>query len=301
MVMLDAVTRVGAESGTRLIVATFDHGTGQSAADAVDLVREAARERSLDFVTGRMQSAAASASSEEVWRAARWKFLHECATRDGGGSLSHIICTAHTRDDQVETVLMRALRDAGPRGLAGLEAPSRVTRPLLQCTRSDILTYARAVNLGWVEDPTNASRRYLRNRVRHELLPAASRVRPWLGRELLEIGREAGQWRRDLDALVDQAIATRVHPLGVDVALADLACHPSDAAAILWSAAVARAGLVMDRRGTARVKALIANGRTGASIQLSGNWELTRRREWLELRRPLVEPVAANLQATAGV
>ena len=84
------------------------------------------------------------------------------------------IATAHTANDQAETLLMRALRGTGGRGLAGIHVvrADGVIRPLLSVDRSDIESWMTAQGFSWVEDETNALDIYARNRVRHHLLPA---------------------------------------------------------------------------------------------------------------------------------
>src|SRR5207248_11421456 len=111
-----------------------------------------------------------SERTEAAWRAARWEFLRSVARRVKGP-----VITAHSRDDQIETVLMRALRGAGARGLAGLRAPSAVRRPFVDVSRAELHAYAMARSLSWIEDPTNRSPRHLRNRIRHDLLPSLLR------------------------------------------------------------------------------------------------------------------------------
>ena len=108
----------------------------------------------------------------------------EAAARDAryavfafGGA--DVIALAHNRDDQAETVLLQLLRGAGPRGLAGMPAyrvgvPS-LWRPLLDTPRSAIEAYARRHRLVWVEDDSNQDRAYLRNFVRHDVLPLIGR------------------------------------------------------------------------------------------------------------------------------
>src|SRR4029077_18975478 len=118
--------------------------------------------------------------------------------------------TPPPRDDQVETVLMGAMRDAGARGLAGLRAPSDVLRPLIDVRRTDLEAYAKAHGLKWVDDPTNRRSAYLRNRIRRDLLPALVRVRGDFDAELIEIGERAAVWRRDLAAMVERMVPFEV-------------------------------------------------------------------------------------------
>src|SRR5690348_9755078 len=120
MVLLHAISRAlaavdpttGARRDTRVL--TFDHGTGAHATAAADLVAREAARLGLDVRVGR---GVLRDASEAAWRAARWRFLRDAAPKGA------VIATAHTRDDQLETVVMRVMRDAGARGLAGLAAP----------------------------------------------------------------------------------------------------------------------------------------------------------------------------------
>jgi tRNA(Ile)-lysidine synthase len=83
------------------------------------------------------------------------------------------IAVGHTLTDQAETVLLRLLRGAGTRGLGGM-APRRgaIIRPLLHCSRDDVVAFLRSRGLAWVEDTSNRDERFARNRIRHRLLPA---------------------------------------------------------------------------------------------------------------------------------
>src|SRR4029077_784551 len=147
----------------------------------------------LPVVVGRSDD---NARTEAAWRAARWGFLRSVAR-----ATSAVILTAHTRDDQVETVLMRALRGAGARGLAGLRAVSDVRRPLGEVRRAELNAYAKTRGLLWLEDPTNSQPMYLRNRIRRDLLPSLLGARPSLESELIAIGDRAAEWRAEVAAL----------------------------------------------------------------------------------------------------
>lgn len=85
------------------------------------------------------------------------------------------VALAHHQDDQVETLLLQLLRGAGVRGASSMPeisaASTKIVRPLLHCTREEIVEYAREHELQWVEDESNADDRYPRNFLRHRLLP----------------------------------------------------------------------------------------------------------------------------------
>jgi tRNA(Ile)-lysidine synthase len=134
---------------------------------------------------------------QEAARRARYAAL-EAQARELGAER---IATAHTRDDQAETVLLRLLRGAGPDALGGIPERSpdgRIVRPLLGVGRSEIAAYAREVGLAWREDGSNASRAYARNRLRHDWLPGLERAfNPRLLRavaDLAEAMRRDGEW-----------------------------------------------------------------------------------------------------------
>ena len=167
MAMLHAAAR--SARGSVATVATFDHGTGSHATEAVRHVESEAARLGLPCIAGRAPQS--TGPSEEQLRNARRHFLRGVARFNNG-----TVVTAHTLDDHLETVVMRVLRDAGARGLAGLRAPSDTVRPLLDFTRADLARYAAVIGATWVDDPTNESRRYFRNRVRLDLLPAIRSV-----------------------------------------------------------------------------------------------------------------------------
>lgn len=284
MVLLDVAAAVRDDVDARLMIATFDHASSARSAQAAAFVAEEARERHLEVVVGRASS---PGRSEAAWREARWDFLRAAAA--AAGTRTPVV-TAHTRDDQVETVLLRILRGAGARGLAALAAPSSaVRRPFLEERRADLAEYARARALRWVEDPTNVDRRYLRNRVRHDLLPALRAVRPSIDEALIDIGRRAAEWRRELALLVDERIPHRMtHANGaaqLSVPRAALAALDVESLALVWPELAARAGATLDRHGTRRAAEFTTSGRTGSLVPLSGGWRLTLARNEVVLDR----------------
>ena len=289
MVLLDAAAATVPRR--QLLIATFDHGTGTAATAARELVERCSNALGIEFVGGKATSAL---ETESELREARWAFLRAVAANAAAP-----ISTAHSADDQVETVLMRVLRDAGARGLAALYAESDLIRPLIRLTRRDLARYARAQGLSWVEDPSNASPRYLRNRVRHHLLPALRHVRIGIDEDLLAIARKAARWRADVETYVAGSIELRMfaETRGLDVCATRLAARSVAELCILWPAIAARAGLALDRRGTVRLAEFTREGRVGGRIQLSGGWEVTRSRDALQLRatdeeKPMPGPVA---------
>lgn len=158
VVLLDMLVKEGAH---QLTVAHFDHGIRSDSAADARFVEGLAKKYDLPFVTRREELGAQA--SEALARERRYAFL-----KDTAADLLAQIATAHHADDVVETVAINLLRGTGWRGLAVLNAKG-VTRPLLRKTKAEIRDYALDYRLEWVEDNTNSSDKYLRNRVRRQV------------------------------------------------------------------------------------------------------------------------------------
>ncbi len=108
------------------------------------------------------------------------------------------LLTAHHRDDQAETLLLQLLRGAGPHGLAAMPAVSRLgqgwlLRPLLNVDRAELLAYARAHDLQWIEDASNQDTGFDRNYLRHRVLPLLRERWPAMNRTLARSARRCAE------------------------------------------------------------------------------------------------------------
>ena len=278
-------------------VASFDHATGAHSARALALVSRVAGELGAHAVTER---AGTAGRSEAEWRAQRWSFLRRVAREHGAQ-----IATAHTRDDQIETVLMRSMRGSGARGLAALAAESTsalaVLRPLLDASRADVADYATRQRLQWEEDPSNAHTDHLRNRIRHEILPALLRARPALGDELFVLGARAAGLRAEVECFIDRELPIEQRGGAASIACEALRDYDAQSLALLWPAIAARAGVTLDRRGTERLVAFTTTERSGARVQLSGGFEALSHRGSFIVRRSGSDTSQGALELSAGV
>ncbi|MDB5160831.1 MAG: hypothetical protein JWO96_211 [Candidatus Saccharibacteria bacterium] len=157
MVLLDILAKT---EGVDLVVAHFDHGIRADSYKDAEFAAAAAKRYGLPFEMGR--DTLGQNASEEKARQARYKFLYEAAGRHG----ADMIITAHHQDDAIETAIINLLRGTGARGLIAIGGNPRVMRPLLGIPKQDILAYASAHSLEWREDATNSEDKYLRNRIR---------------------------------------------------------------------------------------------------------------------------------------
>jgi tRNA(Ile)-lysidine synthase len=202
-------------------IAHVNHSLRGAEADADEAaVHDLAEKLGVPFAAARVEpravraGAASSRSRPTVQEAARR--LRERALRRLAVELgAERIATAHTADDQAETVLLRLLRGVGPMGLGGIAPRSDdgvFVRPLLRVTRAEVLAYAEARGLVWREDPSNAEPGYARSRLRHHWLPGLRdafnpRLLRALG-DLAEAVRDESAW---IDALVAAEAARRFH------------------------------------------------------------------------------------------
>jgi tRNA(Ile)-lysidine synthase len=307
--LLHALVLVRPEYNLRLTVCHVHHGLRPEAdRDAAFVETLAARFGCAGRVVRVTVPHGAGLSPEEAARNVRHAALARVARETGAGR----IALGHTADDQVESVFMRILEGAGPRGLAGIPVRrGRVVRPLLEVDRAAVRAHLELHGLESVEDATNRDTKFLRNRVRHELLPlltAQTGLRvPAALRRVARASREAVE---ALDTLVrprldGQLVAT---PVGWRLALAAVSGLPVGAqkAALrmaLVEVAAACVGSGLRAAHLAGLSALL-DARTGARVRLPRSLVVERGRDALWILRPTMtlEAVALPIpgQADAG-
>ncbi len=208
MALLHGAYAVSSVRGWQLVVAHLDHGLRSDSAADADFVAAAADALALPWRLRRTDVAAAAAENragiEETGRAARYAFLEEVAKDLGSGTL---IATAHTADDQAETVLLNLARGSGMRGLRGMPARrGRVVRPLLHARRAALRAALDGAGIGYRIDPTNEDPAQARARVRATVLPALEVLNPAAVEAVVRFAALAA----DDDALLDELAAAEL-------------------------------------------------------------------------------------------
>jgi tRNA(Ile)-lysidine synthase len=225
------------EFGVVLSIAHFNHKIRGPEADADEaFVRTLAEKYDLAFHAGRADTPEIARvhhlGLEAAARQLRHDFFRELIRQNNANK----VATAHTLDDQAETVLLRLMRGTGTKGLAGIYPEIKgeggsVVRPLLGARRAELRAWLESIGQTWREDSTNADLSFTRNRVRHKLLPliesefgSASLERlaetaeiaraeeGYWGAQLLPLLREltaSGEYRVSVDALLQQSLAIR--------------------------------------------------------------------------------------------
>jgi len=185
--LLHVLNRLRASLKIDVTAAHFDHGLRPGQDDNESrFVRAFADTLGIPLEIGNAEGAIGpeTPSLEERARQARYRFLTRTAEKHG----ARRIALGHHLDDQAETVLMRLLRGSGPAGLAGIPAirEDAVIRPLIRIPREEILEYLEKSGLRFMTDPSNRDPRFLRNRIRMELLPLLQTYQPQIVERLTQ-------------------------------------------------------------------------------------------------------------------
>ncbi len=299
MALLDLLTHLAPGLGLRVIVAHANHGIRPGGEQIAQRLAEHCRRLDVPYHT--VHLGLASTASETQAREARYSWLRQLQADVG----AEFLVTAHHRDDQVETVLLRMLNGSGVAGLAGMRprGPDGVRRPLLPFGRAALLGHVEQAGLTYEEDPMNADLRFPRARVRHRLLPALLDA---FGEEaeegLLSVAEHAWADRCAWDDVIDELslLDARSVPWGVEVARAPLARYDKTLSQALLRALARRVGLVLDLCGAQRIIATL-DGESGRRVELGDGWIAETAFDRLRLHRR--QPVAletVNLQGGTG-
>lgn len=285
--LLRALAERSGELGLVLHAAHLHHGLRGAEADGdLEFARALVAELGLPFHEARVETAEEAARNgetiEEAARRLRYLWFRKL--------LSEVpldaIATAHTRDDQAETVLGKFLRGAWTEGLSGIHPAvefkeGRILRPLLGTTRAEVEAYLRELGQSWREDSSNRHLTFTRNRLRHELLPLLEGWNPRLREHLAQMAElardEEAWWQQEMARLASQLLlpgrAVRGggraggDGLGLDVTrLAALA--PAVQRRLLRYAAE-QLGAAPDFLSTEALRALALSGRAGQRRELA--------------------------------
>ena len=222
------------------------------------------------------------------------------------------VATAHTLDDQAETVLAKVLRGAWTEGIAGIHpmvefAEGRVVRPLLGVRRVEVEAYLKALGQPWREDSSNRQLTFTRNRIRHELLPLLEGWNPKLKEHLAQMAElardEESWWEAEVSRVLPQVMLTGRPVRGGGRAAAEgLAVLDVAKLAELEIAlqrrvvrmAAEQFGVGIDFAGTEALRELALTGRAGQKCELAGGLRAERSHRELRLS------IQAAAKETAG-
>lgn len=195
MVMLDLF---GLFSSAPKVVAYFDHGIRPDTQVEIQLIQAKCNELGLKFILGGAKVLEMEGNLEANARKKRYEFLESCRPKGG------FVVTAHHADDQIETVFMNFLKGSFVSGLAGLariDSARNLWRPLLDFKKSELIEYANANKIEFIEDYTNESLDFMRNYCRKDIIPTLNAKFGSLG----PLARNA-DFYGELDAYLDSQV-----------------------------------------------------------------------------------------------
>jgi tRNA(Ile)-lysidine synthase len=244
----------------KIIIATVDHGLRPEAAEEARWVSEEAAALGFSHRILVWAGEKPATGLQERARDARYHLLVNLAHETGA---SHLV-TAHTLDDQAETVLMRMARGSGLSGLAGMAAERdrdgiRHLRPLLECPKVALVDLCEREGWRFATDPSNRDERFARVRWRR-LMPALA-AEGLSARRLTEFARRVRQADEALDVQAAHAFGrARLMDAGDEVVLdaAAIAAEPFEIALRLVMKGLTEAGLPEDRRRLQRLESCVA-------------------------------------------
>jgi tRNA(Ile)-lysidine synthase len=283
--LLGALEMVARRCRIQLCAAHFNHRLrgAESERDQAGAVAVAAR-LGVPCMTG-TSAALADANLEARAREQRYAFLTEVAAAQRCTK----IATGHTLDDQAETVLMRLLRGTGWDGLAGIHAvrDGRIIRPLIECSRQQVLAFLQERGLPFCEDSSNDDRRFLRNRVRHEVLPLLRAINPEVQRHLAATAHILAAEGGVLDDILRMAVLRTADGVKEALTISAIYAAPQGLAPRLVRAWLRRQRGSLTGLGAAHVQAIVdlARGaRPNAQVRLPGGQMVVREYEHLRWR-----------------
>jgi tRNA(Ile)-lysidine synthase len=300
LALLAGLESVAREFAIELHVAHLHHGLRGPDADADRaFVRETCARLGVPLTDARWDTrrrmASRGWSGQDGLRRLRREFLARVARSSGAA----VIATAHTADDQLETLLLRLGRGAGLRGLGGMRARyGRWIKPLLEATRADIEADLRRADLSWREDESNRSRDYARNRIRHDVVPALAVAvaageqvganpaerRAALARRAAAATREVRAAEHALAAWARRGLSRASRIQGGVLQLDSRGVAPYPPAArrmafrLLWKQ-LGASGEGLTNRHLDALERLVESGRPGAEVRLPGGWRAERSRD----------------------
>ena len=304
--LLCALHERGGELGIVLHAAHLHHGLRGAEADA-DLVfcRELATKLRIPFHEARVDTtaeakrapdpfAAGNSSADSIEgtaRRLRYAWFRQLLSEVPLDAIS----TAHTLDDQAETVVAKFLRGAWTEGLSGIHPTihfpeGMILRPFLHTTRAEIEGWLHVRNQRWREDSTNRHLTFTRNRIRHELLPQLENWNPQLREHLVQMAElardEESRWQTEVERLAAQ-IVMRGRPVrgggrattdaeGIALDLARLSAEPVAVQRRLLRYAAAQLGSAPDFTATEALRSLALSGKGGQKLELAGGLRAER-------------------------
>jgi len=291
--LLDALARLRKRDGQSgaIIIAHLNHQLrGEESDEDESFVRKLAGQLNLPVCVERIAVADHARSEkknlEATARRLRYDFLRKVAEERE----AKFVFTAHTLDDQAETVLMRLARGSGSEGLRGIHrtivwsGQLKLARPMLAVTRAEVIEHCERCKLAFRSDSSNLSPDFTRNRIRHELLPMLETFNPRIKESLARASELIADDEVFLQPFADRLLAESREGAHLNIKPLQKA-HPAIVRRALrqWLRAELGSLQRIDATHIAALENLITRSQSGRFIELPGFWRVEREFDILEL------------------
>src|SRR5262245_13602010 len=280
--LLGALVTLAPQQGLRLTVLHVNHALRVEADEEQLLVASLCQRWQVRCVVEKLTPPETRKGIETWARTERYRFFQAVCEQ------YHLdaVALAHTLDDQAETVLFRLLRGSARRGLAGIRSmrDAWVIRPLLRCSRQEVMAYVSHLQLPYAIDPSNGDLRYMRNKIRHLLLPFLEReFSPHVRRHLASLAetlRVEEDWLESLAAIARERVQDDPSAISVE----RLAAEPAALRMRILRQWLEKTGKVHDL-GQRHIEHLrvLSQGQVRGAIELPGVLAVRRQRNRLVL------------------
>lgn len=201
VVLLDIFEKIQSDYKFQIIIAHLNHGLRKEAESDENFVKDSAKKSGFKFISKKVELP--KNNIEEVGREERYKFFNEVLEANKLDS----VVTAHTANDQAETIILNLARGAGLKGLKGMSiVQDKIKRPFLEFEKKEILEYAKGNNLSWYEDETNRDINFSRNRVRLNIIPELEKINPGVVQNMARSALNLEEAERFIDFLAKKKL-----------------------------------------------------------------------------------------------
>jgi tRNA(Ile)-lysidine synthase len=279
------LTLLRQQPGLTIIVAHANHGIRDDSDADETLVSTFCKSHNIPFIVKKLHLD--KNASEDEARKARYAFLRQCRKKYNAKA----ILTAHHKDDLIETALINLIRGTGWRGIAPFYASSDIVRPLLDVSKNQIKAYALQQGIAWREDTTNTDEHYLRNYIRHTLVPVLSKHSNEWQEDFMRLIRNQQALRRTIEQELKQQLAIYISVTAAQATLQryEWIMLPQPIAYELFQA------LCREHIGNSLVRELalqallfIKTAKPGKKMSLNNKWQLRATRSQIIVEPPSV-------------
>jgi tRNA(Ile)-lysidine synthase len=268
MVLLDMLRQ---QEQLTLYVAHVNHGMRPDSDQDEELVATFCVSHNIPYSIKRLQLGAGTGEAEA--RTARYEYLRHCRTEQNAKA----IITAHHQDDLIETALINLIRGTGWRGLAPFVGVDDLLRPLINVPKAELYKYAADHAIPWREDSTNTDERYLRNSVRHSLVPLLQRRNAEWRDDFMRLVRNQRNMRRTIESELNHKLTLCVVVNGTTASLHRyfwIMLPAAEAYELFQALCRAHTGNSLVRELGLQALLFIKTAKPGKRMPLGNDWQL---------------------------